>query len=118
MTSLLHWLRAVRIFAGRMPLCPSEVPAWTDRDQGALGNFFRNQSAGQKLVLLMRYQEQTVNASAVCRPSGCAYNAGYAAGFRSACAMLESLSANVTPHPDDSSKNHVGADDLAERLAP
>jgi hypothetical protein len=118
MKRIIHWFRAFRVWAGHMPLCPTQAPDWTEGDAGALGAFLRTNSSGRKLRLLIRYQEQAINASAVMRPSGCDYNCGYAAGFRAGMAMLEKLSANVPPHPDDSSQNHDGADDLAERFAP
>lgn len=118
MKRFLHWFRAFRIWASHMPLCPESAPVWTENDNAALGNFLRNSSTGRKLVLLIRHQEQTVNASVVIRTSGFEYNCGYGAGFRAAQAMLVSLSANVPPHPDDVNQNPEGAEDLVERLAP
>jgi hypothetical protein len=101
-----------------MPLCPEEMPDWTEKDHGALRNFLYNQDTGRKLVLLLRYQEQTINATTITLPDRCEYNCGWAAGFRAAVAILQSLSANVPPHPDDDSENPAGAEDFAERHAP
>lgn len=99
------------------PLCPDTKPDWTKSEASALAAFLHSRT-GRKLKLVIRYQEQAINASAVGRAQGCEFNCGYASGFRTACLLLQNLSANVPPHPDDDSQNPEGAEDLAERHAP
>jgi hypothetical protein len=113
----MMWLRWLRVFSANTPLCPPAAPQWTEGDSRSLAAF-QASATGRKLIRMTRFEEQSINASAVSRKGATEYNCGYAAGFRAHAAWHISLSANVPPHTDDSSENGEGAPDLAEMHAP
>jgi hypothetical protein len=117
MINLLQWWRAFRLWFGHHPILPPQAPEWTDSDSNALAAFLHG-AAGRKLMARLWFEEDAVRSSAVSRPTGCEFNAGYACGFRAAVARLNTISASVTPHPDDASQDPQGAEDVAERFAP
>lgn len=106
------------MLARGFPLAPRQTPEWDRGDAAALRAFLAG-PAGSKLMEIMRYQEQSVNASAVMRRDRFEYACGYAAGFRTAFAWIHSLSANVPPQ-EDTQTNQIpqGAQELIETLAP
>lgn len=115
MMRLLQWFRALRIFAGHMPLCRQEQPQWSDHDSRTLSAWLHSPT-GVKLIELIRYFEQTQNASAV--QKGTRIACGFACGWRAHAAWIISLSADSQPQSGDSQDSIPGAEELLDRLAP
>lgn len=95
-----HWLRAVFVFAASWPLPPRSAPEWEPEDIASLSRYLQTPT-GRKLFELVRYQEASLNASAVLKTGTTDYACGFAAGNRACIATLWSLSADARPQESE-----------------
>ena len=98
----------------------TERPVWTQEDAEWWSKNLKSES-GRKLLGILLFDEQAHNRSAVLRPEGFPYNAGFAAGYGSLARQFapgthNGFAALVRPEQDATTRQSE-ADALRERIA-
>ena len=93
-------------------------PAWGAADRQGLRAYLESPS-GKRLRAMMVYWEQRSNRLAALKTENCQNESGFARGWHTCSAwILEGLSANLPPHPEDDMEGRTGAPALHEQYAP